>query len=38
MPNLNWLTRDADIRAASRVPYRLLEEDQGLSAGGGPTL
>ena len=33
MPNLNWLTRDEDIRAASRVPYRLLEEDQSLSAG-----
>ena len=26
MPTLNWLTRDEDIGAASRVPYRLLEE------------
>ena len=26
MPTLNWLTRDADIQAAARVPYRLLEE------------
>ena len=33
MPILNWLTRDRDIRAASRVPYRLLEEVPDLSAG-----
>ena len=33
MPTLNWLTRDEDIRAAPRVPYRLLEEAPGLSAG-----
>ncbi len=33
MPTLHWLTRDADIHAASRVPYRLLEEASGLSAG-----
>ena len=33
MPVLSWLTRDEDIRAASRVPYRLLEEAPGLSAG-----
>lgn len=33
MPILNWLTRDEDIRAASRVPYRLLEEAPDLSAG-----
>ena len=33
MPILNWLTRDGDIRATSRVPYRLLEEAPGLSAG-----
>ena len=33
MPTLNWLTRDEDIRAASRVPYRLLEEVPDLSAG-----
>jgi adenine-specific DNA-methyltransferase len=26
MPTLHWLTRDDDIRAASAVPYRLLEE------------
>ena len=33
MPILNWLTRDEDIRAASRLPYRLLEEAPNLSAG-----
>src|SRR6266567_5862605 len=33
MPILNWLTRDDDIRAARRVPYRLLEEASDLSAG-----
>ena len=33
MPTLNWLTRDEDIRAATRVPYRLLEAPRGLSAG-----
>ncbi len=33
MPTLNWLTRDEDLRAASRVPYRLLEESPELSAG-----
>ena len=33
MPTLNWLTRDDDIRAAARVPYRLLEEAPELSAG-----
>ena len=37
MPTLNWLTRDEDIRAAPRVPYRLLEEARDLSAGGIPT-
>lgn len=26
MPTLQWLTRDEDIRAATAVPYRLLEE------------
>ena len=26
MPTLNWLSRDEDIVAASKVPYRLLEE------------
>src|SRR5262245_23907631 len=33
MPILNWLTRDQDIRAVTRVPYRLLEEASELSAG-----
>lgn len=33
MPTLQWLTRDSDIHAAARVPYRLLEEDPGLSVG-----
>jgi adenine-specific DNA-methyltransferase len=33
MPILNWLTRDSDIGAAKRVPYRLLEEAPELSAG-----
>ena len=26
MPLLHWLTRDEDIHAAHRAPYRLLEE------------
>ena len=33
MPILHWLTRDEDLRTASRVPYRLLEEAPDLSAG-----
>ena len=33
MPTLHWLTRDADIHAAARVPYRLLEEAPDLSIG-----
>ena len=33
MPTLHWLTRDADIHAAARVPYRLLEEAHDLSTG-----
>ena len=33
MPTLHWLTRDDDLRAASRVPYRLLEEAPELSTG-----
>ena len=33
MPTLHWLTRDEDLRIASRVPYRLLEEAPDLSAG-----
>lgn len=33
MPTLSWLTRDEDIGAARKVPYRLLEEMPALSAG-----
>lgn len=33
MPILSWLTRDEDIRAAGRVPYRLLDEVPELGAG-----
>ena len=33
MPILQWLTRDDDIRAASAVPYRLLEEVPDLGHG-----
>lgn len=33
MPILRWLTRDEDVRASEAVPYRLLEEVPGLSAG-----
>lgn len=33
MPLLHWLTRDADIHAANRAPYRLLEEAPDLSHG-----
>ncbi|WP_374385348.1 DNA methyltransferase [Paracoccus yeei] len=33
MPTLRWLTRDDDVRAADRVPYRLLEEVPGLGHG-----
>lgn len=33
MPILQWLTREEDVRAASRVPYRLLEGAPELSAG-----
>jgi adenine-specific DNA-methyltransferase len=33
MPTLNWLTREEDIRAADKVPYRLLEEVPDLGAG-----
>ena len=33
MPILSWLTRTEDIHAASRVPYRLLQEVRDLSAG-----
>lgn len=33
MPTLRWLTRDDDVRAADRVPYRLLEEVPELGYG-----
>jgi len=33
MPILSWLTRDEDIRATGRVPYRLLEEVPELGVG-----
>src|SRR5437879_5520786 len=33
MPILHWLSRDDDIRAASAVPYRLLEEISELGYG-----
>ncbi|MCZ4352948.1 site-specific DNA-methyltransferase [Roseovarius aestuarii] len=33
MPTLRWLTRDDDVRAAEKVPYRLLEEVSELSYG-----
>ncbi|MFW2545465.1 site-specific DNA-methyltransferase [Primorskyibacter sp. 2E107] len=35
MPLLHWLTRDEDLRAADRVPYRLLDEVPELSQGDG---
>ncbi|WP_026756903.1 site-specific DNA-methyltransferase [Sediminimonas qiaohouensis] len=35
MPLLHWLTRDEDLRAADRVPYRLLDEVPDLSFGDG---
>ncbi len=38
MPILQWLTRDQDLKAADRVPYRLLEEVPELSLGGGDNL
>lgn len=33
MPTLRWLTRDDDVRAAEKVPYRLLEEVPELGYG-----
>ena len=33
MPTLRWLTRDDDMRAAGKVPYRLLEEVPELGHG-----
>ena len=35
MPLLDWLTRDDDLRAADRVPYRILDEVPELSDGDG---
>ena len=32
MPELHWLSRDFDLRAAEQIPYRLLEEVPELSA------
>jgi adenine-specific DNA-methyltransferase len=37
MPLLHWLTRECDIRLASKAPYRLLKEHAALSAGDGDT-
>ena len=33
MPTLSWLTRDDDLKAAGRAPYRLLEEAPELGYG-----
>lgn len=33
MPILRWLTRDEDVRAAEKVPYRLMEEAPELGYG-----
>lgn len=33
MPTLRWLTRDEDVRATEKVPYRLLEAVPELSYG-----
>jgi len=35
VPTLDWATRDADMAAADRVPYRLLDDVPTLSAGEG---
>lgn len=35
MPILHWLTRDADLRTAAKVPFRLLTEEPALSHGTG---
>lgn len=37
MPLLQWMTRDQDLIAADRVPYRLLDEVAELSVGQGTT-
>jgi len=33
MPTLQWLSRDEDVKAAERVPYRLLEAQPELAGG-----
>ena len=33
MPTLSWLTRDEDLKAANRAPYRLLQEAEDLGGG-----
>jgi len=35
VPTLDWATRDADMAAADRVPYRLMDDVPALSAGEG---
>lgn len=35
MPTSDWIGKDAVIRHHKEVPFRLLEADTGLSAGGG---
>jgi adenine-specific DNA-methyltransferase len=35
VPTLDWATREADLRAANRVPYRLLDDVPDLGAGEG---
>lgn len=37
MPILTWLTRDEDLKAARRAPYRLLQEDPALGGGDADT-
>ena len=37
MPLLQWLTRDSDLQASNRAPYRLLEHVPALSAGDSDT-
>lgn len=37
MPILTWLTRDEDLTAARRAPYRLLQEDPALGGGDADT-
>lgn len=38
MPLLDWLTRDDDLGAADRVPYRLMEDVPELSHGNSDQL